>query len=90
MTELNTNFLTETIGLTAAFCTTISFLPQVIQIFRTRITQGISLGMYLIFSFGVLLWLIYGLILASPSLIIANSLTFCFALSVLIMKLRWK
>jgi MtN3 and saliva related transmembrane protein len=80
---------TEAIGLTAAFCTTIAFLPQVIQLYRTRVTEGISLGMYLIFTTGVLLWFAYGLILASPSLIIANCLTFLFAFSVLVMKILW-
>lgn len=85
------NFLiTETIGLTAAMCTTFAFLPQVLQLYRTRITTGISLGMYCIFTTGVLLWLVYGIILSSPSLIIANALTFVFALCVLVMKLVWK
>jgi MtN3 and saliva related transmembrane protein len=81
---------TEMIGLGAAFCTTIAFLPQVLQIYRTRVTQGISIGMYLIFSTGVLLWLTYGIILASPALIIANSLTFILSMMVLIMKWKWK
>lgn len=81
--------LTETIGLTAAFCTTIAFLPQVIQLYRTKITEGISLGMYLIFTTGVILWLGYGILLSSPSLIIANCLTFIFAASVLVMKILW-
>lgn len=81
---------TETIGLIAAFCTTFAFIPQVVQLYKTRVTTGISLGMYLIFTTGVFMWLIYGIILSSPSLIIANSLTFVFALSVLVMKWMWR
>lgn len=81
---------TEIVGLIAAFCTTFAFIPQVVQLYKTRVTTGISLGMYFIFTTGVFLWLIYGLILSSPSLIIANSLTFIFALSVLVMKWMWK
>lgn len=80
----------EAIGLTAAFCTTFAFLPQVIQVYRTRVTQGISLGMYIIFSIGVFLWLVYGFLIESPSLIIANSITLILALSVLVMKIRWR
>lgn len=80
----------ELIGLTAAFCTTFSFVPQVVQIYRTRLTQGISLGMYIIFSLGVALWLIYGILMHSPSLVIANSITLILALSVLIMKIKWR
>ncbi len=81
---------TETVGLIAAFCTTFAFIPQVVQLYKTRITTGISLGMYCIFTTGVFMWLIYGFILSSPSLIIANSLTFIFALSVLVMKWMWR
>lgn len=90
MIDYNINFFSESIGLMAAFCTTFAFLPQVFQLYRTRVTTGISLGMYLIFSLGVLLWLIYGIMLLSPALIIANSLTLVFSISVLIMKLIWK
>lgn len=78
----------EWIGLIAACCTTFSFLPQIIQIYKTRVTEGISLGMYLVFSTGVFLWLVYGIFLGSLSLILANSVTLILALSVLFMKLK--
>ena len=81
---------TETIGLIAAFCTTFAFIPQVVQLYKTRVTTGISLGMYLIFTTGVFMWLIYGIILSSPSLIIVYSLTYILGLSVLVMKWMWK
>ncbi|MGE3317827.1 MAG: SemiSWEET family sugar transporter [Candidatus Berkiella sp.] len=87
---MNNYIFTETVGLIAAFCTTFAFIPQVVQLYRTRVTTGISLGMYCIFTTGVFLWLIYGVILSSPSLIIANALTFIFALCVLVMKWKWK
>jgi len=87
---LNNYIYTEAVGLIAAFCTTFAFIPQVVQLYRTRVTTGISLGMYCIFTTGVFLWLIYGIIISSPSLIIANTLTFVFAFSVLIMKWKWK
>lgn len=80
----------EILGFIAACCTTFSFIPQVIKLYRTRATEGISLGMYFIFSTGVFLWCVYGVMISSPSLILANALTFVFALSVLVMKLIWK
>ena len=52
----------ELIGYCAAFLTTIAFLPQAIQSWRSRDLSGISLGMYSLFTVGVGLWLIYGLI----------------------------
>ena len=78
----------EIIGYCAAFLTTIAFLPQAIQSWRTRDLSGISLGMYSLFTAGVGLWLIYGLFIEKWPLILANMLTFALALSILLLKLR--
>jgi MtN3 and saliva related transmembrane protein len=77
----------EIIGYCAAFLTTIAFLPQAIQSWRTRDLSGISVGMYSLFTVGVGLWLIYGLIIEKWPLIVANALTFALALSILVLKL---
>jgi len=74
---------TTLIGLIAAFCTTAAFIPQVIQIIRTGNVDGISLQMYSIFTFGVSMWLIYGLIVQDLPMILANLITFILAASVL-------
>jgi MtN3 and saliva related transmembrane protein len=76
------------IRLLAAACTTIAFLPQVIHTIRTRDTNGISLLMYLLFTTGVGLWLIYGLIIHDLPLTLANLITLVLALIVLVLKLR--
>lgn len=78
------------IGGTAATLTTFSFVPQVWQILKTRHTHDISLGMYLAFTCGVALWLVYGILLSSWPIIIANGITVCLAGTVLAMKLRYK
>jgi len=44
--------------------------------------------MYSMFASGVALWLAYGLVINSMPLIVTNSLTLAFALSILIMKIR--
>jgi len=77
----------ETIGFLAAFCTTISFLPQVIRTIRTRNTLGISLGMYSIFVVGIVLWLAYGILINDLPMILANSVTFVLASIILSMKI---
>jgi len=77
----------EIIGYCAAFLTTAAFLPQAIQSWRTRDLRGISLGMYSLFTAGVGLWLVYGLIIEKWPLILANALTFALALSILLLKL---
>ena len=78
------------IGLAAATCTTISFLPQVIQIMKTKHTKDLSLTMYLIFTAGVFLWLVYGIIISDLPVIIANAITLIFASTILIMKIKYK
>ena len=78
-----------TIGLAAAFCTTVAFLPQVIRTWRTRSTGDLSLGMFLVFTTGIFLWLVYGLYVHALPLIAANSVTFVLSGTILFFKLRY-
>lgn len=87
MMTIETLDMIEIIGLVAAFLTTLSFLPQAILILRTRNTDGISLLMYLLFTAGVFLWMIYGVLLMSWPLILANTVTLAFAGLILTAKL---
>jgi len=79
----------EWLGLVAGTLTTIAFVPQVIKTWRTRSGRDISLGMFLLFSAGVALWLAYGLTIASRPVIIANALTLMLAITVLGLKLYY-
>jgi len=76
-------------GSAAATLTTLAFIPQVWQIWRTRHTADISLSMYAMFTLGVALWLSYGLLLNAWPIILANCVTLLLASAVLIMKLRF-
>jgi MtN3 and saliva related transmembrane protein len=78
------------LGLLAASLTTVAFVPQLIKVINTRSTHDISLAMYIVVCTGVLLWLIYGLILKDTPLIVANSVTFVLAGTILILKIRLK
>ena len=75
------------IGLLAAACTTIAFLPQVIKTVKTKKTKDISLLMYIILTTGILLWVVYGLLTIDLPIILANSITFVLALIVLMLKI---
>ena len=77
------------IGFAAALCTTIAFLPQVVQTWRTRSTKDISLAMFLVFTTGIFLWLVYGLIIGDLPLITANGITFVLSGTILYFKLRY-
>ncbi|MGB2426795.1 MAG: SemiSWEET transporter [Alteromonas sp.] len=78
----------QIIGYIAACCTSLSFLPQAVKVIKTRNTDSLSLSMYSVFSFGVLLWLIYGAILGDLPMIFANTITLLFALIILGMKVQ--
>lgn len=88
--NINTMNYIEIIGLTAAFCTTISFLPQAIKTIRTKNTEGISLSMYVVFTVGTFLWLLYGIMVHSLPVSAANAVTFLFAGIILGYKLRYR
>ncbi|WP_216635813.1 SemiSWEET family sugar transporter [Magnetospirillum moscoviense] len=79
--------LIDVVGTIAATLTTIAFLPQVIKTLRTRRTRDISTSMWSLFSAGVALWLVYGLLLMAWPIIIANILTLVLAGIVLGIKL---
>ncbi len=79
--------ITELSGSVAAFCTTAAFLPQAVQSFKTRDMSGISLPMYSIFTFGVAMWLVYGLLKQDWPIIIANAVTFALAFTILVLKI---
>tara|TARA_B110000003_G_C16245149_1_gene376674 strand:- start:63 stop:329 length:267 start_codon:yes stop_codon:yes gene_type:complete len=80
----------ELIGLLAAAFTTIAFIPQVFKVIKTKSSDGLSLTTYLIFIIGVGLWLIYGLIKSSISMIIGNGITIILAFLIIYYILRNK
>ena len=73
----------ELLGFAAAFLTTIAFIPQVVQVWKSKSTDGLSLTTYLIFVTGVFLWFLYGLNIGSLSMIIANFITVILALIII-------
>lgn len=77
------NLSPDLIGYVAATLTTASFLPQALMTLKTRNTDSLSLGMYGLFTGGVLLWLIYGIYLANPAIIVSNAVTLLLATLIL-------
>ena len=78
----------DALGFLAGTLTTIAFLPQVIRAWRTGKTDDLSMAMLVIFSTGVAVWLVYGLLLESPPIIATNSVTLIFVLLIMGIKLR--
>jgi len=66
---------TDALGYVAAILTTSSFIPQAVQTLRTRDTSGISLGMYVMFTSGVVIWALFGLVSGDGPVLISNVIT---------------
>jgi MtN3 and saliva related transmembrane protein len=77
------------IGFFAGFLTTVAFVPQVLKTWKSKSASDLSLGMFLVFSLGVLCWLIYGVLLAEVPIIFWNTVTLILSLALLIMKLKF-
>ena len=80
--------LVTVIGLAAAFCTTISYIPQIRKIWATGETHDISLKMFLILSAGIALWVVYGIMQGDAVIVLANSVGLAFLAAILFFKLR--
>lgn len=74
------------IGYAAGMLTTCSFVPQVVKTFRSKRCDDVSAGMLTALASGVLLWLIYGLFVASMPIILANAVTLVLLVALLLMK----
>ncbi len=82
--------LTESVGLVAGLLTTTAFIPQVWKIYQTKSGKDISARMFSIFSLGIVLWLLYGILLGSVPLILSNVVTLILSLTILALKVRYR
>ena len=82
--------LTESVGLVAGLLTTTAFIPQVWKIYQTKSGKDISARMFSLFSLGIVLWLLYGILLGSVPLILSNVVTLILSLTILALKVRYR
>ncbi len=78
----------DLVGSAAALLTTVAFVPQAWLTWKTHSVEGISLGMYSIFTLGVALWLLYGVLLGAWPIVAANTITLLLSGFILVTKLR--
>ena len=78
------------IGSVAGILTTGAFLPQVIKVIKTKDTKALSLSMYLLQVIGIILWLIHGIVIGDIALMMANGVTLCLSLIILVYKIIYK
>jgi MtN3 and saliva related transmembrane protein len=77
------------VGLLAATLTTTAFLPQMIKTWQTKSAKDVSYTMLITFITGVFLWLIYGIMAADIPVILANTFTLLFNLTILYLKIKY-
>ena len=80
----------DILGSMAGAFTTISFVPQLIKVVKTKSTQDISLAMFILFAIGVLCWFAYGILTTCYPVIIANGIVFVMTLVIIGYKIRYK
>ncbi len=78
------------LGLIAGALTTISFLPQVIKIYKTKHAKDLSMPMWVIFLTGTILWIAYGVLTESAPVIFTNIVICALCSSIIIMKIMYK
>lgn len=79
----------EILGYISATITTIAFLPQIIKTFKTKSAKDVSMGMFVLFTTGVFLWIIYGILTNTIPVLIANAVIFCLSLTQIILKIKY-
>lgn len=77
------------LGIVAGTMTTVSFIPQVIKIYRMKDAKELSMVTFCVFSCGVFLWLIYGIVAAEWPIILANGVTLVLILLIIAMKIKY-
>lgn len=78
----------EIIGMIAAILTTAAYIPQAVKVLKYKHTKDLSLGMYIMITSGIFCWFLYGVLLASPSLMLANGISCVLAALILVMKIK--
>ncbi|HYD29978.1 MAG TPA: SemiSWEET transporter [Azospirillaceae bacterium] len=76
------------VGTVAGLCSTSSFVPQVVKVWREGDTEAISLKMYLVTVTAFALWVGYGFLIGSLPVIVFNTLSLVLSGTILVLKLR--
>jgi MtN3 and saliva related transmembrane protein len=79
---------TSAIGLLAALCTTVSYIPQLKKCWQTKSAGDLSLKTFAVLATGVALWVLYGVLQSDTIIILANAVSLCLLFGILYFKLR--
>lgn len=80
------NTLLEILGLVAGAVTSIGFLPQIIQGYKTKKLDDVSVYMPIVLAIGMSLWFIYGFFSEALAVMVANAFGVTCCLILIVMK----
>ncbi len=80
----------EILGLAAGTISSITFLPQVIRVWKTKSAKDLSFNMLLLLILGVTMWLTYGILQKDVAIIYTNSMVLTMAFIMFYFKLKFK
>ena len=79
----------QILGLAAGTITSITFLPQVIQIWKTKSVKDLSMPMLLLLILGVSMWLTYGILVMDAAIIYTNSMVLAMSFIMMFFKIKY-
>src|SRR3954451_15637045 len=82
------DWLPSLVGYLAGCLATYSFVPQVLKCWRTGDTAAVSLRMFAVRTFGLLLWTLYGFVVGSSPVLIFSALSLALSAAIMILKVR--
>jgi MtN3 and saliva related transmembrane protein len=82
--------LESAIGFAGAILSSLSFLPQVVKIWRTKSADDLSLPTLLLLAANAVAWMAYGLLKDAVPLAVTNALMLSMLLVILFFKIRFR
>lgn len=79
----------DVLGYIAGLLVVISLVPQAVKSWRTKLTRDISLWRYIIYSIGLVLWIVYAALIHNGPVALMNSVGLALALGILFLKIRY-
>ncbi len=82
--------MADLVGVLAGVLCAISFFPQVIKVYRTKQTADLSIVTFSLFAAGIVMWLVYGYLMHSLPIMLANGLMLAFVAAIVFAKIRYR
>lgn len=78
------------IGIIGAILSSISFLPQVVQIWKTKSADDLSMATIVLLASNGTSWLVYGILKDAMPLVITNAIVLIMLLLIIFLKIKYR